>query len=214
MQTLRLSTGAAALAVGSLAVFGMAGPALADHNCPNPAEKYPPGQCEKEDKDRGHEKEKDKEKNKDKKAVSDDNAQPGQPVAFEVGGWKEGEKGKKEFHSKPVSLGTFVANDIGVASGTFTVPKNASSGQHNFVLIGESGRQVSIPVTVSRTGEAGGGVGAGSNAGTGTPSSLPFTGSGDLIPLTIVGVGMVALGAGVVVAARRRRSELDVTNVA
>lgn len=93
------------------------------------------------------------------------------------------------------------ANARGIAAATFTVPTNLADGTHFLVFTGlTSGKVVKIPCQVS------GGNFTGSAGSTGN-TNLPRTGSADLIPLALAGVGLVGVGGAVVVAARRRRED-------
>jgi LPXTG-motif cell wall-anchored protein len=102
-------------------------------------------------------------------------------------------------------VGQTTAAANGSAQFTFNVPDNLAPGQHNVIFTGAgpngAPNTVRIPFTVVR--ESGAGAGSGpSTAGT----ALPLTGRDDLIPLAAAGAGLVVVGAGTVVVARRRRS--------
>lgn len=55
------------------------------------------------------------------------------------------------------------------------------------------------PASVARTGTP-------TTAATSHSSTLPFTGANNIVPDTIVGLALVGIGAGAVVAGRRRRT--------
>lgn len=108
---------------------------------------------------------------------------PGREVAFGV-------------ESTYQQLGTTTANAGGAANATFTVPQNLSNGRHHVVFTGpafngQGTNTVRVPFTV--VADAAG------------RAALPVTGSDELIALAIGGSALVALGAGMVVVARRRR---------
>ena len=84
----------------------------------------------------------------------------------------------------------------GNATTTFTVPDDARPGRNEVVFTCAQNRIV-IPFTVVAAQAA--------NPGRG---QLPRTGSDQLVPLTIAGVALVGIGAGIVVASRRRRETL------
>ncbi len=84
----------------------------------------------------------------------------------------------------------------GNASTTFTVPGDARPGR-NEVVFTCAGNRIVIPFTVVAAQAA--------NPGRG---QLPQTGSDQLVPLTIAGVALVGIGAGIVVASRRRRETM------
>jgi len=100
-------------------------------------------------------------------------------------------------------LGSFTVNADGAAVVSFTVPNNLSNGRHDVVFLGTKNGQpveVRVPFTVSGTAGA---AGAGGRSG-----QLPRTGADQLVPLALSGAALVALGAGVVVVARRRREDI------
>lgn len=101
--------------------------------------------------------------------------------------------------------GTTTAAADGGATFTFEVPDGAQPGVFEVVLTGAGGETVTVPFeVVAAAGPAP--VQADDEQDQG--SALPRTGADDVIPLTIAGVSLVALGGGLVVAARRRRDAL------
>jgi len=109
--------------------------------------------------------------------------------------------------------GTVTADNTGNGRFTFTLPQGTPPGRYAVVFVGpRSGiavgrfgmaaggtmNTVEVPFTVVSAAAAGPGQGQRSSA-------LPTTGSDQMIPLTITGVALVGIGAGIVVAAGRRR---------
>lgn len=88
---------------------------------------------------------------------------------------------------------------VGNASATVTVPDGTQSGRQTatFACAGDT---VDVSFTVVAAAAAGPGQGQRPSR-----SGLPLTGGDQLIPLTITGVALVGIGAGIVVASRRRR---------
>lgn len=104
----------------------------------------------------------------------------------------------KSAPSGAVLLGTATANSSTVASLTATIPSSLGGKVTLFVdgvdLTGAAVEGTSI-ITVLTAGASGGGTGG-----------IPFTGSNSVVPLTLAGLGALAVGGGLVVAARRRRA--------
>lgn len=97
-------------------------------------------------------------------------------------------------HSTPQTVGTFTADGSGTVTVSFTVPAGTPTGTHTLVYEGDKGTyfQESLTVTAGT-----------SNA---SSSSLAYTGADVALPLGL-GVGALALGSGLVFAARRRSAE-------
>jgi LPXTG-motif cell wall-anchored protein len=93
-------------------------------------------------------------------------------------------------------MGTFTADQNGTVTVSFTVPAGTPTGDHTLVYEGNMGTyfQESFSVTTAA---------ATSNA---SSSSLAYTGADIALPLGL-GVGALALGGGLVFAARRRSAE-------
>ncbi len=177
----RLGAGAAALTLGTLAVVGMQAPAQAAQtapkgsNCPNPAGKYPPGQC--------------------KKGASDTTPTRGQSVTFTSGSGAFGAGQNVIFGICGLDpIGTTTTDSTGNATVTFQIPSSLSNGPQATCFTG-GGSTVRVNFTLV------GGSGAGGSSG----SSLPRTGADHIVELGVAGAGLVVLGAGAVVVARRRR---------
>jgi len=98
-------------------------------------------------------------------------------------------------HSDPVLLSSQVASAAGGASVTVTIPATTVAGSHTItVLGGTSGLQASAALTVLAA------------AGSGASGSLASTGI-DLGPLFALALALLAIGAGVIVMARRLREQ-------
>ena len=116
-----------------------------------------------------------------------------------------------------IRIVTTVANAAGAAASTFPLPASLPPGAHNVVFTGLLEGQpttVALPFTLAAAASPIAGVPGG---GTSTPiagSFLPRTGSVEAIPIAISGVALLLAGTGMVVVARRRRSELETTSIA
>ncbi len=222
----RITSGAAALSIAGLVVVGLQAPAVAQEGQPgNPGQgserceaggangnqpNYPPGRR--------------------RESISDSRVERGQRVSASSGcsEFAPGQLVRFGVQTKSgfQQLGTVIATADGEAIATFTVPLNLANGQQQFVFrgLGLNGvmNEVRIPfvVTGGPTAAApGGGQGAapgggqGAAPGGGTISvggvQLPRTGSDTLVPLLLAGVGLVTVGTGMVVVARRRRTAFD-----
>lgn len=127
-------------------------------------------------------------------------AAPGQPIT--VTGQcpvATGTRTQVSFELQPgnISLGSTTSDTSGNYSHTFSIPEGTAPGSYQIVItcvavLGE-GRVRRLPLTVVAAAEA-------ARAGT-----LPRTGESPL-PLVLGGATLVALGAGAVIATRRRRS--------
>jgi LPXTG-motif cell wall-anchored protein len=185
MTSRKLASAAAAASLAGVAVLGMGAPALAQTSpC------YPPP-CSS--------------------SISDSTVVPGQTVTVTTGSGFAGPGGMVGFEVLGLTF-TRTADATGKASLTFKVPAGTAPGRYfvNFssstsfpngdgtAVIGDSlGR---VPFTVVAAAAA--------NPGQGQriPSSgLPLTGSDQIVPLTVAGIALVGIGAGIVVASRRRR---------
>lgn len=135
--------------------------------------------------------------------VSDENAERGQRMSASSGcaRFAPGRSVAFGVESEYQQLGTTTADETGEAEATFTVPSNLSNGRHHVVFTGEGvdgeTNTVRIPFQVTGT--------AGAPGQTTNGSALPRTGADQLVPLTVAGLTLVTVGAGIVVLARRRR---------
>ena len=106
-------------------------------------------------------------------------------------------------YSTPQVLTTVVADGAGNFTATVTVPAGLAAGSHTLVAsgIGSDGalRYVTLPVTVTAAGSAAITAGSAITAG----PRLADTGADVTVP-AIAGLAAVALGAGLIVAGRRR----------
>lgn len=208
----RLSSSTAALSLAGLLALGAYAPAHAQDanpgsdtcstvgNAPGESPQYPPAQ-------------------NDQPAVSDSTAERGQEISASSGCAQFAPGSSVAFGVESVfqQLGTVIASVGGEATATFTVPTNLADGLHHVVFRGASltgaATEVRIPFTVSGGATTAAPV-SGSPSQGGTVNvggvNLPRTGSDEVVPLTLLGVGLVAAGAAMVVVARRRR-QLDST---
>jgi LPXTG-motif cell wall-anchored protein len=131
-------------------------------------------------------------------AVSDTTVVPGQTITITTGTYLSGSTVTFTFFSDPTTLGSAVANAVGVASAQATVPADAPLGTHTIQASGESADGPLVQ-TVSVT------VVPAAQAGAAVTGALPRTGSNGTIPLTRVAAVLVAGGGALVFAARRRR---------
>jgi len=98
-------------------------------------------------------------------------------------------------------FGTTTPADVdgnGNASKSVTVPAGTAPGRQTATFRCSDGKTVDVAFTVVAAAAAGPGRGQ-------LPQQLSTTGSEQLVPLTITGVALVGIGAGIVVASRRRR---------
>lgn len=92
-------------------------------------------------------------------------------------------------------------DENGNASVTVTVPDGTRPGRQTATFRCSDGNTVDVAFTV--VAAAAGAPGRGQDPD--RRSALPRTGADQIIPLTITGVALVGIGAGIVVASRRRR---------
>ncbi len=90
----------------------------------------------------------------------------------------------------------------GNASATVTVPEGTAPGRQTATFECIDGETVEVSFTVVAAAAAGPGQGQQPDRRGG---GLPRTGADQIVPLTITGVALVGIGAGIVVASRRRR---------
>lgn len=215
----------AALAIGAVSVAAFQAPAGAQARGPgngannpsqcgvqNPAGKYPPGQCKS-------------------RKNSNNRPSPGQQMSSSSGSgsFDRGTPVMNGVQSDFIQLGTGIVDETGAADATFKLPLSLEPGPHNVVFKGvKDGRPSSVLIPFTLVGDAGAagggaagggagrGVGSGTatNARTGVLGALPRTGSQEALPMAASGIALVVVGAGVVVAARRRRTALDASPTA
>jgi LPXTG-motif cell wall-anchored protein len=101
-------------------------------------------------------------------------------------------------------FGTTTAADVdgnGNASEQVTVPQGTAPGRQTATFRCSDGKTVDVAFTVVAAAAAGPGRGQQPDR----RGALPRTGADQIVPLTITGVALVGIGAGIVVASRRRR---------
>ncbi|MGI8536877.1 MAG: hypothetical protein ACR2K2_10345, partial [Mycobacteriales bacterium] len=139
--------------------------------------------------------------------ISDSTPNRGQQVTATSGcrAFAPGQRVNFGVESTYQQLGTVTATQFGEAIATFAVPNNLENGRHDVVFTGPSPAGPETTVRVPFTIVAGAVVVVGAAP---VRSGLPFTGSHELVVLGVAGGALVALGAGIVVVARRRPEEL------
>ena len=87
---------------------------------------------------------------------------PGSSVLLLGAGFRAGAPITVTFHSRPSTIGTFIASTRGTFAATVTVPQGATSGTHHFVMSGPepSGRMMVLSTAVLVVAVAGGRHGA------------------------------------------------------
>ena len=129
---------------------------------------------------------------------------PGQrgTVAFPAGSFTPGSEVTGTFGG--TAVGTAIVGKDGSVNFPFTIPRSAGAGEVTVLISGVSnGASTQRTLTLTVAGAAAGGA-----------LGLPRTGSDAVVPMAASGIALVVVGAGVVVVARRRRSELDGLSVA
>jgi LPXTG-motif cell wall-anchored protein len=108
-------------------------------------------------------------------------------------------------NSTPLFLGTMLADNNGVVTGTFAVPANVATGAHTVTLVGTGiagnvGQTLSGPLTIGAFVQA---------PTTTTPpvvGTLPTTGS-ETMTLTAMAFLLLSTGAALVLVTRRRATQ-------
>jgi titin len=125
-------------------------------------------------------------------AGTTDKVVAGKPMTFSGTGYMPGSTVTVLIYSEPQVLTTVVADPSGNFTVTVTVPAGLAAGQHTLVAAGVdtlgNDRFMTLAVTVSAGGVA----------------TLAYTGTDVTVP-AIAGLAAVAVGAGLIVASRRRR---------
>ncbi len=180
MSSRKLASAAAAASLAGVAVLGLGTPAF--------AQDYPPAN--------------------EPATISDSTPVPGQRVTVNSGAGSFAPGSKVDVMVLPRSGAESVDRGVNTtrmadASGnltvTFRVPENTPPGRFSVVFSNDTNRVV-VPFTVVAAAASGPG-----QAQRPSGSGLPLTGADQIVPLTITGVALVGIGAGIVVASRRRR---------
>lgn len=204
MSTRRLASAVATLAVSAAAAVSFAAPALAQQGpgCPNPGGQYPPGQDCPAGAFPGQ-----------GRGVSDGNPAPGERMSANSGrgSFDPGSRAEYGVESTYIKLGETTVNADGMAVASFELPTSLAVGQHHVVFRGiKDGAPATVRVPFTLTAAAAGGAGGGTaNPREGVLGALPRTGADAVVPMAATGIALVAVGAGVVLVARKRRQELD-----
>jgi len=156
-------------------------------------------------------------------SLTDTTVAPGQAVSAVTGVGLFTPGSSVEFGVQPPVnvLGTVVAAANGSASANFTVP-NLDNGTYavffRSAAVGVTPVDDSVcvlPFTSTKPTEPAVVQGVSTTRPAARPAALPFTGSDAFLPLTLGGVALVAVGAGLVVVTRkRRRAEVTPTSLA
>ncbi len=186
MTSRKLTSAVAAASLAGASVVGMAAPALAQSNTPVT------------------------------RGVSDSSITAGETITVNTGSgsFLPGQNISVSIPGLGIT-GAVRSDGLGNASFTFKVPAGTAPGTFQVVFSGPPASGVTNPVSVPFTVVASSGSGSGSSSGSGSGttartsgSSLPRTGADQMVPLAITGLALVGVGAGIVVASRRRREDL------
>lgn len=188
-----LSAGAVALTLAGTSLLGAVGVAQAQQiapQCQNVQNVYPPGQ------NRGQ-----------GVGASPKNVRPDQTVRARSGcsQFAPGRRVEVGVESE-YQVVTFATADAGGdVVVDFAIPTNLANGRHDIVLTDTEVRSnvVRVPFTVNGAAAAPAAAPAASRSR--VAGVLPRTGDEAMIPLAVGGTVLIALGAGTVAAARRRR---------
>ncbi len=181
MTSRKLASAAAAASLVGVAVLGMSAPAI--------AQDYPPARTPP--------------------SVSDSTVVQGQMFTLNSGNGFCFED-PDEVTALVEVFGDIIEADVdgnGNASATVTVPEGTAPGRQTATFLCIDDETVEVAFTVVAAAAAGPGQGPGQGQGqqSNRLGGLPRTGADQLVPLTITGVALVGIGAGIVVASRRRR---------
>jgi virulence-associated protein VagC len=113
-------------------------------------------------------------------------AAPGQKFELNLTSYAPGEDTTWVLHSTPRPLGTFTADASGTLSAALTIPQGVEAGDHELHVTRADGSVVIYPIRIAAA-----------------ERSLAYTGTDVTVPLVLGGT-LVVVGAGVLVAARRR----------
>lgn len=179
MTTRRLASTTAAASLAAVALLGMSAPTAAQEA------PYPPAPT-------------------GDSSISDSTVVAGQAVTAVSGDGTFAAGGPVDVAVACLGLDETVTADAdGSASFTFTPASGADPGRCE-VVFSAGGSTVTVPFTIVAAAAADPGRGQRSDAG----AVLPLTGTDAVVPLTVAGVVLVGVGAGIVLSARRRREDL------
>lgn len=146
VSTLRVGVRAAVLALAVTTAFAVQAPASAHHkpghsggpggSCPNPQDKYPPGQC-----------------NRERASVDDNTLVRGQAFHYRAQGFLPNSSAALAMFSTPIPLGTATADEFTFFDVVLKIPSNAQLGSHRIVSTGQGADgqplTLSVPVVVT-----------------------------------------------------------------
>lgn len=119
-------------------------------------------------------------------------------------GFVPGESVQAEMHSDPLEIGVQTADEQGTISFTWTIPPGTDVGEHTVALTGTVTPTVKAAFAVTSPSDGGDESGT-SGGNTDSTGNLPITGGGFDIKMVLFGAALIALGLGIVTAARLRR---------
>lgn len=126
--------------------------------------------------------------------ISDTTAVPGQSLTVTATGLDPGTSASAVAQSTPISLGTKTVAANGSVSFTFTVPADFEPGAHSVTITGtKAGAPTTLTVNFTVVGQAAAG------------SDLVRTGSDSSVPMTQIGIALLAAGGAAVYVAKRKR---------
>jgi LPXTG-motif cell wall-anchored protein len=186
MTSRKLASAVAATSLAGAAVLGMSAPASAQSPYPISPSPAAPGTG----------------------TPNDSTPAPGQAVVitFPNGSFTGGSQVVVSIPELGINT-TATATPQGGLSFSFTVPAGTRPGRVTATFAGTLNgapvvRSSSFTVVAAAATSPGRAQGAAGN------SSLPRTGSDQIVPLTIAGLALVGVGAGIVVSSRRRREDI------
>jgi len=135
--------------------------------------------------------------------VTDATATAGQPITADTGtGFCPAGSAVTVAVTGTDITGQTTADADGRSEFTFDAP--SQPGAYEVVFTCADGSDVAVSFTVESPATGG----AVPDTGNGGGGALPRTGSDSIVPLTLTGLGLVGVGGGIIVAARRRRQDM------